>query len=128
MIGCVSLSFIFLFRSRSHTNLGPKEEVKASGVERLQATSSRRGSDVQQGGEAGLRAKPNQTSSRSSSRRGSYTQAQGGDGLQAKPNQCSSRRGSSDARRGSDARFAEEDKRSCKGSAKDLAVTDHHIV
>ena len=118
-----------MLRSRSHTNLGPNEEVKASGREMLQATSSRRGSDVQQGGEegeAGLRAKPNQISSRSSSRRGSYTQ--GGEGLQAKPNQCSSRRGSSDARRGSDARFAEEDKRSCKGSAKDLAVTDHHIV
>ena len=134
MCSSVQCHSYFCSRSRSHTNLGPKEDIKASGGERLQATSSRRGSDVQQEGEM-LKAKPNQISSRSSSRRGSYNQAQGGsytpqqggEGLQAKPNQCSSRR-ASDVRRGSDGRFAEEDKRSIKGSAKDLAATDHHIV
>jgi len=90
-------------RSRSHTNLGPKEEEKASGGgERLQTSSSRRGSDAQQGGGEGemLKAKPTQISSRSSSRRGSYTTQVlgGGEGLQAKPNQISSR---SSSRRGS---------------------------
>ena len=88
-----------MFRSRSQSNLGPNEELRAGG-ERLQAkpnlSSRKRGSDAQQGGEG-------------------FHQGFHQGGGEAKPNlsasQCSSRR-TSDAR---------------KGSAKELAVTDHIV-
>ena len=91
-----------MFRSRSQSNLGPNEELRAGG-ERLQAkpnlSSRKRGSDAHQG-EEGFHQGFHQG---------------GGEGFQAKPNlsasQCSSRR-TSDAR---------------KGSAKELAVIDHIV-
>ena len=108
----------FAFRSRSHNNLGPKEELKES-KERL--STSRRGSYTPRrgGGERGLVIVK---SKHSSSRRAS--EAPGAEVL------VKGRQGPS-SRRGSDALTpikdgGAEDKKS-NGSANELAVIDHMV-
>ena len=106
----------FAFRSRSHNNLGPKEELKES-KERL--STSRRGSYTPRrgGGERGLVKSKHSSSRRASEAPGAEVLVKG-------------RQGPS-SRRGSDALTpikdgGGEDKKS-HGSANELAVIDHMV-